>query len=497
MLAGLRRSLASIRARAPVPWSRGWLFLPALLLASLVAGCAPRTAPAAAGPVPGTPFDPASDALVARGCYRCLERAYQAAQARGARQSAFEAAALLVLRSKELGLPSGEWLDRARALVAVDGSSGPLLDIVEAIPPDRTSEERDVLFEPGRRQRVTSSLDNWRAALQHGPASSHFRAYLDVSLVCAFGRLRENAASFSGALDDVVTTPLYQYALGVCDATHAERLAVMRAASPEFVDADFALGRYAIEDPLKPDPEEGLRRLRAVSAEFPRSPVIAVRVAEVYRAWEEWAPALEAFDTALAVAPRHPEATIGRAISLSYLGRSDEAIAATTQLIEDGQWHLGQAFYWRGWNYLKLGDYQRARADADRARTLMANAAVYVLSGVIEWRLGRLESAERDFQDAITMDLGECDGAFDLGVVRDLRGKMPEALAAFKQAGQCVDLSIALRREAIAKIQAGPGTATPKARDSVRHERLLVDLQERREEIARLVGSIETVSEAR
>ena len=484
-------SASRLRERAP-----GWLVL-STLLAALAAGCATRRVPEVVAPAQRAPFDPESDVLLARGCYRCLERAYDAARTRGARQSAFEAAALLVLRSKELGLPSREWLDRARALAAPDGSTGVLLDIVEALPPDRTSEERDALFEPGRRQRVMSSLDTWRAALQNGPASSLFRAYLDVSIVCAFGRLRENAASFSGALDAVATTPLYQYAIGICDATHAERLATMRAASAEFVDADFALGRYAIEEPLKPDPEEGLRRLRTAAAEFPRSQVIAVRVADVYRTWEEWAPALEAVDTALAVAPRHPEATIGRAISLSYLGRSDEAIAAATQLIDGGQWHLGQAFYWRAWNYLRLGDHERARADADRARTLMANAAVYVLSGVIEWRLGHLETAERDFQDAITMDLGECDGAFDLGVVRDLRAKPSEALAAFKQAGQCVDLSIALRREAIAKIQAGPGTATLKSRDSARHERLLADLQERRQEITRLVGSMEKVSEAR
>jgi tetratricopeptide (TPR) repeat protein len=121
----------------------------------------------------------------------------------------------------------------------------------------------------------------------------------------------------------------------------------------------------------------------------------------------------------------------------------------------------------------------------------MSNAAVHVLSGVIEWRLGRLESAEKEFEGAIAIDLGECEAAFDLGVVRDQLGKLSEALAAFKQAGQCYDLSIAVRREAIDKIRNGTATETLKTRDSARHERVLADFTERRREVSRIVEAIE------
>jgi tetratricopeptide (TPR) repeat protein len=257
------------------------------------------------------------------------------------------------------------------------------------------------------------------------------------------------------------------------------------------VDADYPLGRYAFEDPVNPNAEESLARFESASRAFPRSPAITTRIGNLHRIWEDWAPALVAFDAALGVAPNHPEATIGRAISLSHLERSDEAIATATRLIDEGQWLLGEAFYWRAWNYLRLNDFQRARADADRARTLMSNAAVHVLSGVIEWRLGRLESAEKEFEGAIAIDLGECEAAFDLGVVRDQLGKLSEALAAFKQAGQCYDLSIAVRREAIDKIRNGTATETLKARDSARHERVLADFTERRREVSRIVEAIE------
>ena len=467
----------------------------ALALTMAAAGCASR---ARVPPAPSIAvLDEAVGELIRRGCYRCLEQAYGHAQARGVRQEAFEAAALLALRSKELGLPSNVWFERARALGAADPSRSPYLEMVDVIPRDRLSENRDALFDIGRRNRARASLERWREQLRVGAGSEAFRTYLDVSLICAFGTLKETTESFSGAVAPVASTPLFQYALGACDATHRARLAALRTYEPDFADADYPLGRYALEDPLNPDIEEGLRRFESAARAFPASPAIAARIGNIHRLWEEWEPALVAYDAALRVAPSHPEATIGRAISLSHLGRSEEAIETATRLIDGGQWLLGEAHYWRGWNHLRLNNLHRARTDADRARTLMSNAAVLVLSGVIEWRLGRLQSAAKDFEGAVAADLGECEAAFNLGVVRGELRQLPEALAAFKQSGQCYDLSITLRREAIDKIRGGSGSDTLKARDSARHERVIADLTERRDEITRLVASIEKAGFAR
>jgi tetratricopeptide (TPR) repeat protein len=461
----------------------------ALALAMAAAGCASR-APVAPAPSIAV-LDDAPGELIRRGCYRCLEQAYEQAQARGAREEAFEAAALLALRSKELGLPSDVWFERARALGGADPSRSPYLEMVDVIPPDRLSENRDALFDIRRRNRASGSLERWREHLRVGGGSEAFRMYLDVSLICAFGTLKQTAESFSGAVSPVASSPLFQYALGACDATHRARLAALRTSEPDFVDADYHLGRYALEDPVNPDIEEGLRRFESAARAFPDSPAIATRIGNIHRLWEEWEPAHVAYDAALRAAPGHPEATIGRAISLSHLGRSEEAIETATRLIDGGQWLLGEAHYWRGWNHLRLNDLHQARTDADRARTLMSNAAVLVLSGVIEWRLGRLSSAAKDFEGAVAIDLGECEAAFNLGVVRDELKQLPEALAAFKQSAQCYDLSITLRREAIDKIRGGSGSDTLKARDAARHERVLADLTERRREVTRLVELIE------
>ena len=388
-------------------------------------------------------------------------------------------------------MPTEPWLGHARALAAADNALSAHLAMVEAIPPHPMSDDRDALFDIRGRTQARTSMTAWRETLRSGPGSDIFRMYLDVALICGFGTLKQDDQSYTGQLDEDARAPIYQYRVGICDSAHASRLSALRASDNAFVDADFALGRYALEDPINTDHEEALRRLESAAAAFPRSPAIAATIGNVYRRWEEWADALKAYDAAIAVSPTHPEALIGRAISLSRLERSREAIATATQVIDAGQWHLGEAFYWRGWNLLRLEEHDRARADADRAKTLWSNAAVFVLSGVIEWRLRRLDTAEQEFQSAIAIDFGECEAALDLGVVRDERRKPAEAKAAFQQARQCYELSIALRREAIARVQAGPGTDTAKARDTARHRRELTELEERRDEALRYIALLD------
>jgi tetratricopeptide (TPR) repeat protein len=457
---------------------------------AMLAGCAAHR-PTDVGARPAAAAAEDAERLIRHGCYRCLEQAFAEAEARGAATQAFEAAALLVLRAKELGLPTEPWLGHARSGAAADPSLTPYLTMVEAILPHAMSDDRDALFDVRSRSQARSSLQAWRDSLHSGATSSLFRLYLDVALICGFGTLKENDQSFSGQLDADVRSPIYQYRVGACDSAHRERLRTLRASDGAYVDADFALGRYALDDPANPDQDEALRRLQSAYSAFPRSPAIGVTRANVYRRWEEWSDALTAYDAVLAGSPKHPEALIGRMISLSHLMRPEEAIQTATALIDEGQWHLGEAYYWRGWNQLRLAQHDLARSDVDRAKTLMSNAAVFVLSGVIEWRLRRLDSAEKEFESAIAIDFGECEAALDLGIVRDEQRKIVEALAAFQQARQCYDLSIALRHEAIAKVQIGPGTETSKARDTARHERELAELQSRRDEALRAIAVLD------
>jgi tetratricopeptide (TPR) repeat protein len=450
-----------------------------------VSSCATRR-PVAAAPAPPAIDDIA--AAIERGCYSCLEQAYDVAQARGARTQAFEAAALLVLRSKELGLAWEPWLERARALAAADGSSALALAIVEAAPIDPLTDREASLNVRGR-AKARDAMPGWRQELQKASGSAAFRGYLDVALVCGYQSAPERDASLAAVSWPQV--PLVQFRLGVCASTYGGNLTALRAADDRYVDAELFLGRYALENPVTADQDEALRRFQAAAAAFPSSPLIATTLGLLHQSREEWEQASAVFDAALAVAPRHVDASMGRTISLSNLARREDAIETATRMIEAGQWFVGEALYWRAWNELQLGRLQEARTDADRARSMVANAAMFVLSGIIDWRLRRLDTAEEEFQRALTMDFGQCEAAHYMGIVRAERSRLSEATAALIQARQCYDLSLTLRREAIDKILGGPGSQATKTRATAREERAIKDIEGRRQEVLQGLQALE------
>jgi tetratricopeptide (TPR) repeat protein len=427
------------------------------------------------------------EALIERGCFRCLTRALELANERRLQQLAFEAATLLTLRANELGMPKQEWLNQARVLAENDPTRTLYLEMVAVVPPDPLSGQRDdLLLETQARNRAQSLLPVWREALHTGAGSLALRQYLELTLVCQVDTSRERVGEIDKLVAAVPDVPLLRYRAGICNGRFTRdniaSLTAVQSADAEFVDADYPMGRLLLENTESANQEEALRRFQLAAAAFPTSVSIALSIGYLYQTWEEWASALAAFDSTLALMPTHPDAQLGRTISLSQLARHQDAIDAATKLIDGGRWHLGQAFYWRAWNHYNLDENDLARADADRTRTLMVNSAVFLLSGLIEWKAPRLPAAEKEFEQSMVMDLGQCLAALYLGGVRTELSKAVEAIAAFQQARQCYDLSIAVHRAAIEKINSGSGTPAGKARGVAREERLIADAERRREQ---------------
>ena len=405
-------------------------------------------------------------ALIRQGCYRCLEEALAVAEAQQQPAEALEAAVLLVIRAKTLGIPSARWLSRARDLAPADPASAAYLEIADLLPGDPLSgTPRLLLGDRDRQRRIREDpIAPWRDVLTAGQASASFRAYLRVALTCSFPGDPPFERVVPAAAGTEIDVPLVAYRIGACDAQFQDRLLAVRKADERFADADYHLGIYKLSDRERPDQDAALAHLESARAAFPESPAIAVRVGQVRETREEWDQALVVYEAALALTPQHPDALLGRTISLSYLSRHPEAIQAATTIIDLRGSLLGPAHYWRAWNHFNMASYPDARADADRMLQLMANASAYLLSGLIHWRQGSLEAAEGHFQEALTLDFGTCEAARSLGYVRAERNKAPEAAAALFQARQCYDLSIRLREEMIAKITEGPGTDADKAR---------------------------------
>jgi tetratricopeptide (TPR) repeat protein len=464
----------------------------AALLVALATSAACAVRPAAIS-APGTTSSTtaAIDALIARGCYRCLKQAYDTAAAADNRLRLFEAALLLTARAKELGMAYAPWLERARAAQPVGPEWADYLAIVEALRIDPLADDRDaVLAETLKHRAPPETVAAWRADLTSGAGSPELRAYLELALVCQYVVADRNVTIAETVLrfHDV---PLVEYRAGACGPAQASRLTAVRDAVPEFVEIDYLLGRYAAEVPRQPDQEEALRRFTAARDAFPESPAIVANLGALRRDREEWPEALEAYDATLVLVPTHRDALLGRAVTLSHLARYDEAVTAATHILELGSWFTGEAYYWRAWNEYHLARIDDARLDTDRAKGLMHNASVLVLSGMIEWHEHRYEQSEAELQEALTLDAGQCEAAFLLGGVRAERRLWAAGAAAFELAQRCYDLSVTLRRETIARITAGPGTEEGKARQIARQERAMTEEVQHREEAAQNAATLQ------
>ena len=72
----------------------------------------------------------------------------------------------------------------------------------------------------------------------------------------------------------------------------------------------------------------------------------------------------------------------------------------------------------------------------------------------------------------------------DCGAVRAERQRWSSGAAAFELAQRCYDLSVTLRRETIARINAGPGSEEGKARQIAQQQRAMTEEAQHRDEAA-------------
>lgn len=378
------------------------------------------------------------------------------------RLRAFELALLLAARAKELGLPFEPWLDRAKAYAAglPPAAAAPeFIALVSALRQDPAGLDRDQDFKQ-RRALNTSEWPAWLAAIDSSGASGEAKMYFALAATCGFFLRNEREAAVARVSAVAAGIPLLEYALGSC--THAHEPWLLRAIQhePRFDDAAFPLARYQLNrltvNRPREDPGPAFARARTA---FPESAAIAYTEATLFRFRRDWDRALEGFDGALRLVPRHHDARLGRTLALSMLARHDEAIAAATSLIDEGQWLVGEAYYWRAWNHYTVGRLDESERDVNEAKKRMHASATFVLSGLVQWRKKRPEVAEGEFVRAINLDSMECDAASYLGGVRiELRTWRPAA-DAFAGAETCREREVAMQRATLADLIANGAPA--------------------------------------
>src|SRR6185436_13556821 len=124
----------------------------------------------------------------------------------------------------------------------------------------------------------------------------------------------------------------------------------------------------------------------------PAWPTVTLALANVAMTAEDFERALTYYDKSLELDPRAMDGLVGRIQALTYLGRYEQAIAATDVLLAE-RWNPGTARYWRAFNELQLRRLEEAWADVEESAKLLINAAVPKLAGLIAYRRQQLDVA--------------------------------------------------------------------------------------------------------
>ena len=452
------------------------------LAVALSAACAAR------GPSPQVLAEMAkAESLVRQGCHTCLtealaiyERNAALKQAPpGAARGAFDAAVLLAVREKELGIPGDAYGFRAvelakRVPVTVPVVKGKPVPV--SIPP------QTVLDAAALVTGETSGLDpEMRGALNRGrlPLEPNFprrRAldaaletdlaarYVALTIDCEQPKLIENV-DMKALAAQYEAVPLMKFRLARCGRpTLAPKIADLRTGDPRWTDTLFWEARAALvpQAPaaskvivLTVDYAKAIGLFTQAHEAFPTSLLVTMAWSQTNLAIEEYDAALSGFDEVLAKFPEHRDALIGRVTALSYLMRHPEAIASATRILELGTWHIGDANYWRAWNHYNLKDYEQAWTDVENAIKGLSNSRVYMLAGLIAYARKDLPTAILRFDRSYEIDSSNCDATWMSGLVSIDQEDLKLAAPKFTRGMSCFRSSAAALRRNLADTEAG------------------------------------------
>ncbi len=402
-----------------------------------------------------------AERLVQQGCYQCLTEAmglYEELLAvDGAapriRDGAFRAALLVGTRERELGLTGGVGLERAASLLATTAvleRARLYLDVAELVRWQPVGLKKDVLDQySAHRMAVRPSQERWNESLRPLVHEDALAAYLYISLNCS--AMADQPPETLAALRQHQDALFVRFRLALCDITDAQPLAPLLQEEPRFTEVYFFQAQRALRALDSAEAHRLYLKAHDTQTGWPAPPLA---LADLYFAFEETARSLEYYERALALVPEQRDALLGKAKNLSHLAQHEQALEVLDVLVELGQWHLGDVYYWRAWNYFNLQQLERAVEDVEAAKKYRGDSEVFKLAGLIALEQRRLRVARRELETAVARNAEDCDAAFYLGRVHILEERWPETGHTFAGAVPCYEAAEERLRVEIAQLRA-------------------------------------------
>lgn len=388
-----------------------------------------------------------ADRFASRGCYLCLKEAAAAYAALLAETDSPVVAArslennlMMALRERELRMPDSGALAVARQLEPrVSVSYQSYFTTLEALAGGSM----------GREQRVKLLAEIEVAA----PASA-MKAYFYLALALQLQPYKDIKPRIDTVIAAQSNDLSIKYRMLAFQPTYnGEAARELIGMETGFGEVHLLIGQRAV---INGNLASAFRELSRARELLPDSLSVALALGNVTFSYARYADALALFDAVVAAAERPPDleagsyspaeglaaiAQLGRAKSLSYLARHEEAITVLDHLLaSDARNNPGEKFYWRGWNRLQLAQVQLAYDDALSGLNAMRNDAIYRLAGIASFSLSRNADARGFFENALQMNSADCDSARYLGLLDAAEQSWTPAAGRFTAAAACYEM---------------------------------------------------------
>ncbi|HUR19890.1 MAG TPA: tetratricopeptide repeat protein [Vicinamibacterales bacterium] len=397
-----------------------------------------------------------ADTRLLEGCYSCLLEARDvfARVAVGKARPLviarlFETQVLIGLRERELAMDGREAFARARALLPElppTYAGAKYLEIAEVVPPDFSGTPRteSSAFQRGNATQVR--LAEFKTGLAAGEASAPFRAYMSATLDCVLVPVRRDGQPGRVTEADLSeipagTSPLVKYRMATCPILRPSVLEGLLKETPSFVEAGLFLSRQATLNITSTYVKNMRTWLMGAYAVFPRSPSVTYGLGALSQTVGDCKTAIRFYEDTIALKDRHEDAALQRVVCLAHLGQFAPAIEAATRIIDRGYYNMPDAFYWRAWTHHRQMELPQARADVDRALSLLFNSRVLTLGGMIKYDQDDLGKAEADLKEAIRIDPAQCVAHWYLGLISFKKSAWPETSLRFGVCASCYERS--------------------------------------------------------
>jgi tetratricopeptide (TPR) repeat protein len=398
------------------------------------------------------------EALLSDGCYTCLQQSlalFEKALALktpppGAAEKAFDAALLLWLREKELGMPSDGSLARARRLLVA--SRQPVFDAAQLIIGDTTGLDPEMRAQVTGRGRPPLEMNNpARRALDPSPEMDLAARYVALSIDCEQQKLIESV-DMRAMTSNYSGVPLMRYRLAACGRLTSPNVGQLREGDPRWTDTLGAEARRELASSAGRaiDFPKVLALYAQGRTAFPASLMFTMAWANTNLMAEEYESAFTGFDDVVTRFPEHRDALNGKMQAQSYLLRYTDAIATATRILELGTWNIADANYWRAWNRYQIKAYELAWIDVENAMKGLSNTRVTMLSGLIAYARKDLPTAVVRFDNTFKADPTACDAVWMSGLVSIDQNELSIAAPKFTRSMTCfVSSAAALRQDRV------------------------------------------------